>query len=141
MVGTGRGAQPGLLIKGPEILESTRRIDTIVLDKTGTVTTGQMTLIDIVTAEGVGRNEALRLIGALEDAVLLSSGASSVAPPTPAQRGSQAVRVLEIYRSQPGRSPSLGLRSLAILLSPASSASSRASPSRSAISAWICPKI
>ena len=68
MVGTGRGAQLGLLIKGPEILESTRRIDTIVLDKTGTVTTGQMTLVDIVVADGVDRDEALRLVGALEDA-------------------------------------------------------------------------
>ena len=68
MVGTGRGAQLGLLIKGPEILESTRRIDTIVLDKTGTVTTGQMTLVDIVVAEGVDRDGALRLVGALEDA-------------------------------------------------------------------------
>jgi P-type Cu+ transporter len=68
MVGTGRGAQLGLLIKGPEILESTRRIDTIVLDKTGTVTTGQMTLIDIVAADGVDRGEALRLVGTLEDA-------------------------------------------------------------------------
>jgi P-type Cu+ transporter len=68
MVGTGRGAQLGLLIKGPEILESTRRIDTIVLDKTGTVTTGQMTLIDIVTADGVDREQALRLVGSLEDA-------------------------------------------------------------------------
>ena len=68
MVGTGRGAQLGLLIKGPEILESTRRIDTIVLDKTGTVTTGQMTLIDIVTVDGVDREQALRLVGALEDA-------------------------------------------------------------------------
>ena len=68
MVGTGRGAQLGLLIKGPEILESTRRIDTIVLDKTGTVTTGQMTLIDIVTADGVDGEQALRLVGSLEDA-------------------------------------------------------------------------
>ncbi|HET8587168.1 MAG TPA: copper-translocating P-type ATPase, partial [Candidatus Limnocylindria bacterium] len=68
IVGTGRGAQLGLLIKGPEILESTRRIDTILLDKTGTVTTGKMTLVDIVTADGVGRDEALRLVGAVEDA-------------------------------------------------------------------------
>jgi Cu+-exporting ATPase len=66
MVGTGRGAQLGLLIKGPEILESTRRIDTIVLDKTGTVTTGQMALVDVIVA-GVERAEALRLVGALED--------------------------------------------------------------------------
>jgi Cu+-exporting ATPase len=68
MVGTGRGAQLGLLIKGPEILESTRRIDTIVLDKTGTVTTGQMSLVDIVLAEGHDRALALRLVGALADA-------------------------------------------------------------------------
>jgi Cu+-exporting ATPase len=68
MVGTGRGAQLGLLIKGPEILESTRRIDTIVLDKTGTVTTGQMALVSVVAADGVDRDQALRLVGALEDA-------------------------------------------------------------------------
>ncbi|HYF26707.1 MAG TPA: heavy metal translocating P-type ATPase, partial [Baekduia sp.] len=68
LVGTGRGAQLGLLIKGPEILESTRRVDTIVLDKTGTITTGRMTLVDLVLAEGVDRDEALRLVGGLEDA-------------------------------------------------------------------------
>jgi Cu+-exporting ATPase len=68
MVGTGRGAQLGLLIKGPEILESTRRIDTIVLDKTGTVTTGRMSVVEIVVADGVDRDEALRLTGALEGA-------------------------------------------------------------------------
>lgn len=68
MVGTGRGAQLGLLIKGPEVLESTRRVDTIVLDKTGTVTTGKMKLVDVVLAAGVKRGEALRLVGALENA-------------------------------------------------------------------------
>ena len=68
LVGTGRGAQLGLLIKGPEILESTRRVDTIVLDKTGTVTTGRMSLVDVVTAGGVTAADALRLVGALEDA-------------------------------------------------------------------------
>jgi Cu+-exporting ATPase len=68
MVGTGRGAQLGLLIKGPEMLESTRRIDTIVLDKTGTVTTGKMTLTDVTVADGIDRDEALRLVGALENA-------------------------------------------------------------------------
>jgi P-type Cu+ transporter len=67
MVGTGRGAQLGILIKGPEVLESTRRIDTIVLDKTGTVTTGTMTLLDVITAGGEQRDEVLRLAGALED--------------------------------------------------------------------------
>jgi len=68
LVGTGRGAQLGLLIKGPEILESTRKVDTIVLDKTGTVTTGRMSLVEVATADGVDRDEALRLVGALEDA-------------------------------------------------------------------------
>jgi Cu+-exporting ATPase len=68
LVGTGRGAQLGLLIKGPEVLESTRRVDTIVLDKTGTVTTGRMSLVDVITAEDTTREEALRLVGALESA-------------------------------------------------------------------------
>ena len=68
MVGTGRGAQLGLLIKGPEVLESTRRVDTIVLDKTGTVTTGKMSLVEVTVADGVDRDQALRLVGALEHA-------------------------------------------------------------------------
>ena len=68
MVGTGRGAQLGLLIKGPEVLESTRKVDTVVLDKTGTVTTGRMSLVELTVAEGVDRDEALRLVGALENA-------------------------------------------------------------------------
>ncbi|MGP3952138.1 heavy metal translocating P-type ATPase [Streptomyces sp. 7N604] len=68
MVGTGRGAQLGLLIRGPEVLESTRRIDTVVLDKTGTVTEGRMRLVDVVTADGEDAAEVLRLAGGLEDA-------------------------------------------------------------------------
>jgi len=68
MVGTGRGAQLGLLIKGPEVLESTRKVDTVVLDKTGTVTTGKMALVDVAVADGVDRGDVLRLVGALEDA-------------------------------------------------------------------------
>jgi Cu+-exporting ATPase len=68
MVGTGRGAQLGLLIKGPEILESTRRADTVLLDKTGTVTTGRMSLVDITVEDGIDAGEALRLVGALENA-------------------------------------------------------------------------
>jgi Cu+-exporting ATPase len=68
LVGTGRGAQLGLLIKGPEILESTRRVDTVVLDKTGTVTTGAMSLTAVATADGAAREDVLRIAGALEDA-------------------------------------------------------------------------
>ncbi|TQL24026.1 cation-translocating P-type ATPase [Streptomyces sp. SLBN-134] len=66
MVGTGRGAQLGILIKGPEVLESTRRVDTVVLDKTGTVTTGRMTLLAVHTSAGTDETEVLRLAGALE---------------------------------------------------------------------------
>jgi P-type Cu+ transporter len=65
MVGTARGAQLGLLIRGPEVLESTREVDTVLLDKTGTVTTGRMSLVEVVAED---RGEALRLVGALEDA-------------------------------------------------------------------------
>ncbi|MGW4938731.1 heavy metal translocating P-type ATPase [Streptomyces sp. NPDC004166] len=68
MVGTGRGAQLGILIKGPEVLESTRRVDTVVLDKTGTVTTGRMALQGVHTAEEEDEKDALRLAGALEHA-------------------------------------------------------------------------
>lgn len=68
LVGTGRGAQLGVLIKGPEVLESTRVVDTIVLDKTGTVTSGRMELVDAVPADGVETDDLLRLVGALEHA-------------------------------------------------------------------------
>ncbi|MBB2900561.1 Cu+-exporting ATPase [Kineococcus radiotolerans] len=68
LVGTGRGAQLGVLIKGPEVLESTRAVDTVVLDKTGTVTTGEMALVDVITTPGTDRTLLLRLAGALEDA-------------------------------------------------------------------------
>ncbi len=68
LVGTGRGAQLGILIKGPEVLESTRRVDTVLLDKTGTVTSGRMRLLEAVAADGVAEGELLRLAGALEHA-------------------------------------------------------------------------
>jgi P-type Cu+ transporter len=68
MVGTGRGAQLGIVIKGPEILEQTRRIETVVLDKTGTVTEGRMELADVVARNGASRADILRLAGAVEAA-------------------------------------------------------------------------
>jgi P-type Cu+ transporter len=68
LVGTGRGAQLGILIKGPEVLESTRRVDTVVLDKTGTVTTGRMTLLGVFPADGVDEDDVLWLAGAVEHA-------------------------------------------------------------------------
>jgi P-type Cu+ transporter len=68
MVGTGRGAQLGVLIRGPEILEQTRRVDTIVLDKTGTVTEGRLRLVDVVPLNGATRTDVLRLAGAVETA-------------------------------------------------------------------------
>ncbi|WP_026128150.1 heavy metal translocating P-type ATPase [Nocardiopsis lucentensis] len=91
MVGTGRGAQLGILIKGPEVLESTRRVDTVVLDKTGTVTTGRMALTGITAADGEDEDELLRLAGALENAsehpiarAIAKEAAVRVgAPPTP----------------------------------------------------------
>jgi Cu+-exporting ATPase len=92
MVGTGRGAQLGLLIKGPEVLESTRRVDTVVLDKTGTVTTGRMSLVEVVVADGVERGEALRLAGAVEEAsehpvAAAIARAAAAAGPLPAVTG------------------------------------------------------
>jgi len=68
MVGTGRGAQLGLIIKGPEVLESTRKVDTVVLDKTGTITAGQMRLVDVITSDVADRATLLRMAGAVEHA-------------------------------------------------------------------------
>ncbi|MFS8098127.1 cadmium-translocating P-type ATPase [Lentzea alba] len=68
LVGTGRGAQLGILVKGPEVLESTRRVDTVVLDKTGTVTTGRLSLVDVIPADGVSRDEVLAHAAAVENA-------------------------------------------------------------------------
>ncbi|MGO2684701.1 MAG: heavy metal translocating P-type ATPase [Microbacterium sp.] len=88
LVGTGRGAQMGILIKGPEVLESTRRVDTVVLDKTGTVTAGRMTLVDVVAEDGVDAAELMRLAGAVEQASehpiaqAIAAGAPELVPVT-----------------------------------------------------------
>ncbi|MFI6376629.1 heavy metal translocating P-type ATPase [Streptomyces sp. NPDC050546] len=100
MVGTGRGAQLGILIKGPEVLESTRRIDTVVLDKTGTVTTGRMTLQEVYVAEGADEKEVLRLAGAVEHA---SEHPVARAIALGAEKRAGQLPEVEGFRSVPGR--------------------------------------
>ena len=99
LVGTGRGAQLGILIKGPEVLESTRRVDTVVLDKTGTVTTGLMELRDVVVAGGGSREQLLRLVGALEHA---SEHPVGRAVADAARRECGALPAVESFRNRPG---------------------------------------
>ncbi|MGW4594213.1 heavy metal translocating P-type ATPase [Streptomyces sp. NPDC004457] len=110
MVGTGRGAQLGILIKGPEVLESTRRVDTVVLDKTGTVTTGRMTLQAVYVAEGEDEKELLRLAGALEHAsehpVARAIAAGAETALRPLERGREnagALPPVEHFENVPGR--------------------------------------
>ncbi|RKS72704.1 Cu+-exporting ATPase [Motilibacter peucedani] len=99
MVGTGRGPQLGILIKGPEVLESTRRVDTVVLDKTGTVTTGEMALAEVVAAPGEDPGDVLRRAGALEHAAEHPI-ARAVAT---AARDAAALPEAEDFRATPGR--------------------------------------
>ncbi|MFY4723332.1 heavy metal translocating P-type ATPase [Streptomyces sp. LaBMicrA B280] len=100
MVGTGRGAQLGILIKGPEVLESTRRVDTVVLDKTGTVTTGRMTLQTVYAADGTDEKELLRLAGALEHA---SEHPVARAIAAGAEERAGALPAVEHFENVPGR--------------------------------------
>ncbi|MEV6484857.1 heavy metal translocating P-type ATPase [Streptomyces sp. NPDC051576] len=100
MVGTGRGAQLGILIKGPEVLESTRRVDTVVLDKTGTITTGRMTLQEVHAAEGTDERELLRLAGALEHA---SEHPVARAVAAGAEQRVGALPQVEHFENVPGR--------------------------------------
>ncbi|HMA48039.1 MAG TPA: heavy metal translocating P-type ATPase, partial [Frankiaceae bacterium] len=92
LVGTGRGAQLGILIRGPQVLESTRRVDTVVLDKTGTVTTGRMALVDVIPAAGGSRADVLRVAGAVEHAsehpiarAIATAAAAEVGPLPPVE--------------------------------------------------------
>jgi Cu+-exporting ATPase len=99
MVGTGRGAQLGIVIRGPEVLEQTKRVSTIVLDKTGTVTEGRMELVDVLPLNGATRADVLRLAGALEDASEHPI-AQAVAAAARAELG--ALPGVEDFESRPG---------------------------------------
>ncbi|MER7701803.1 heavy metal translocating P-type ATPase [Kitasatospora sp. NPDC097605] len=118
MVGTGRGAQLGVLIKGPEVLENTRRVDTVVLDKTGTVTTGRMTLLAVRTAAGVTEEEALRLAGAVEHAsehpiaAAIAAAAAERLGPLPAVEGFENVPGLGVQGVVDGHAVIAGRESL-----------------------------
>ncbi|MGV9277382.1 heavy metal translocating P-type ATPase [Streptomyces griseosporeus] len=118
MVGTGRGAQLGILIKGPEVLESTRRVDTVVLDKTGTVTTGRMTLHDVYAADGTDEKELLRLAGALEHASehpvaqAIAAGAAERAGSLPVPEGFENVAGLGVQGVVDGHAVVVGREKL-----------------------------
>ncbi|MFG1801792.1 heavy metal translocating P-type ATPase [Micromonospora carbonacea] len=113
LVGTGRGAQLGILIKGPEMLESTRQVDTVVLDKTGTVTTGRMALVDVVAADGEDPAALLRLAGALEAASehpvarAVAAGAADAGPLAPVT-GFVTVEGLGVTGTVDGRELTVG---------------------------------
>jgi Cu+-exporting ATPase len=114
MVGTGRGAQLGILIKGPEVLESTRRVDTVIVDKTGTVTTGSMTLVDVFAVDGGQPDEVLRLAGAVESssehpiARAIATGAREKLGDLPAVESFTNLRGLGVEGRVDGREVLLG---------------------------------
>ncbi|HET9254091.1 MAG TPA: heavy metal translocating P-type ATPase, partial [Pseudonocardiaceae bacterium] len=110
LVGTGRGAQLGILIKGPEVLESTRRVDTVLIDKTGTITTGAMSLLGVLPAAGENADEVLRRAGAVEDAsehpiaAAIAGGARQRLGTLPAVTGFRSTRGLGV-RAVVGSAP------------------------------------
>ncbi|OBI46678.1 heavy metal translocating P-type ATPase [Mycobacterium colombiense] len=118
LVGTGRAAQLGVLINGPEVLESTRNVDTIVLDKTGTVTTGRMSLVDAIAAAGTDRTTLLRYAGALEDASehpvarAIARGATAQLGALPAPGGFTEVNGKGVRGTVDGRAVAAGRESL-----------------------------
>ena len=117
LVGTGRGAQLGILIRGPEVLESTRRVDTIVLDKTGTVTEGRMALVDVVASDGTDADEALALAGSLEHAsehpvARAIAGAAAAAAPLRAVEGFRSIQGRGVEGFVDGRAAVVGRPSL-----------------------------
>ena len=123
LVGTGRGAQLGILIKGPEVLEQTRRVGTVILDKTGTVTAGKMVLVDVAPLNGATRKEALRFAGAVEAAsehpiarAIVSAAREEVGslPPVTAFRNVPGVGVHGVVE---GRNVEVARRSGAITVS------------------------
>jgi len=99
MVGSGRAAQMGIVIKGADVLQGTRRVDTVVFDKTGTITTGSMQLVDVVCVEGRSRHEVLGYAGALEHASE-HPVARAIASAARAELGSLAA--VESFENLPG---------------------------------------
>ncbi|HET8641639.1 MAG TPA: heavy metal translocating P-type ATPase [Pseudonocardiaceae bacterium] len=118
LVGTGRGAQLGILIKGPEVLESTRRVDTVLLDKTGTITQGRMSLVDAVPAGGFDATELLRLAGAVEHASehpiarAIAAGAAERAGDLPPVRDFASTAGLGVRGEVDGRAVAVGRRAM-----------------------------
>lgn len=114
MVGTGRGAQLGILIKGPEVLESTRRVDTVIVDKTGTVTTGKMTLVDVFASSDEQPDEIVNIAGAVESpsehpiARAITAGARDKLGELPAVAAFENLRGLGVQGEVGGRAVLLG---------------------------------
>jgi Cu+-exporting ATPase len=123
LVGTGRGAQLGILIKGPEVLEQTRKIDTVVLDKTGTITEGKMELVDVAPLDGASRAEILRVAGAVESASehpigqAIAAAAHAELTEVPAVTGFRNVPGLGVRGTVDGRLIEVGRHEGAITLS------------------------